>query len=451
MDYNTQEDNSQMKIPPNDQNAEVVFLGCMLFDAEGLFDGIRLLTEDDFYRPNHRTVFSAMVALNEENSHVDIITLSDILKKRNEYELVGGLEYLLKISASVNTSANIEVYAKIIEEKATLRRLIKISGDLQNSCFNGQDDIDDIINSAEKGIFDIVQSKKSDDFAEIKDLMTNVLNNIDELLKNRGQATGLRTGFKDFDRMTSGLQKADLILIAARPSMGKTAFALNILQHISIREQKSVAMFSLEMSKESLVNRMLSSYAKIDANRLRTGDLPTEDMDKISESVYPMSTAKLYIDDTPGISVNELRAKARKLKLEKGLDLIVIDYLQLMSGPKKSESRQQEVSDISRGLKAIARELEVPIIALSQLSRANEKRPDKKPMLSDIRDSGAIEQDADLVCFIHREEYYNKDIADEERGIAEIIIAKQRNGETGTIRLRWFGQYTQFADLAHNY
>ncbi len=451
----TEENNnsvSQMKIPPNDQNAELVFLGCMLFDNDGLQDGLRLLKDDDFYRPNNKAIFSAMQDIFEHGNPVDIITLSDALKKKNEFEIIGGLPYLLQISESVNTSANIEVYAKIIEEKSILRKLIKVSGEVQNSAYQGQDDIDYIIDVAEKGIFDIVQNKKSENFAEIKDIMSDAISNIEDLFQNQGKTTGLSTGFKDFDRKTAGLQKADLILIAARPSMGKTAFALNILQNIAVNEAKSVAVFSLEMSKDSLVNRMICSHAMVDSNRFRTGDLNDEDWSKIGDSVCPLSNAKIFIDDTPGITINELRAKSRKLKMERGLDLIVIDYLQLMSGSKRTESRQQEVSDISRGLKAVARELEVPVVALSQLSRANEKRPDKRPMLSDLRDSGAIEQDADLVCFIHREEYYNpEEVAEEDRGVSEIIIAKQRNGETGTVKLRWFGQYTKFADLTNQY
>ncbi len=452
MEQEENRSSSQLRIPPSDQNAELVFLGCMLFDNDGLIDGLRLIKEDDFYRPNNRVVFSAMKQLNDQNSPVDIVTLADMLKKRNEFETVGGLPFLIEISNSVNTSANITAYSKIIAEKSILRKLIKVSGEVQNSCFNGQDDVDDIIGNAEKGIFDIVQNKKSEDFHEIKDVVELSVAKVEELTRNKGATTGLKTRFTDFDRKTAGLQKADLILIAARPSMGKTAFALNILQNIAIYEEKSVAIFSLEMSRESLVNRMICSYAQIDSNKFRTGELDTADYAKIAEAICPLSTAKVFIDDTPGITLNDLRAKSRKLKLEKGLDLIVIDYLQLMNGSGRSESRQQEVSDISRGLKAIARELEVPIIALSQLSRANEKRPDKRPMLSDLRDSGAIEQDADLVCFIHREEYYNQEeIADEDRGISEIIIAKQRNGETGTVKLRWLGQYTKFANLENRY
>lgn len=455
MEYDGQEQNigiSQVNIPPSDQNAELVFLGCMLFDNDGLLDGLRLIKSDDFYRPNNKAVFESIQNLYEENSPVDVVTLANMLKKENKFEIIGGMPYLLNISNSVSTSANIEVYAKIIEEKSILRKLIKVSGEVQNSCFQGQDEIDAIIDKAEKGIFDIVQNKKSENFYDIKDVVDDSVAKIEELYRNKGKTTGLKTGFKDFDKKTAGLQKADLILIAARPSMGKTAFALNILQNIAVYEAKSVAMFSLEMSRESLVNRMICSYAKIDSNKLRTGDLQPEDFEKLSESISPLSLSRVFIDDTPGITINDLRAKSRKLKMEKGLDLIVIDYLQLMSGSRRSESRQQEVSDISRGLKAIARELDVPVIALSQLSRANEKRPDKRPMLSDLRDSGAIEQDADLVCFIHREEYYNpEDISDDDRGTSEIIIAKQRNGETGTVKLKWFGQYTKFADLTQHY
>lgn len=444
------ENENQMRIPPNDSNSELAFLGCMLFDDEGLMDGLRLLKEDDFYRPNNRAIFSAMEALNKENSPVDIITLSNILKKRGEFEIVGEMQYLLSISNSVSTSANIEVYSKIIEEKSILRKLIKVSGDVQSSSYAGSEEIDTIIDKAEKGIFDIVQNRKTTDFYQVNELVDTSIEKLEELYKNKGASTGLSTGFYDFDKKTAGLQKADLVLIAARPSMGKTAFALNILQHIAVEGGKSVAVFSLEMSRDSLVNRMLSSQANVESGRMRTGELQNEDWEKLAMAIRPLSMAKIFIDDTPGISVNELRTKSRKLKLEKGLDLIVIDYLQLMNGQGKQESRQQEVSDISRGLKAIARELEVPVIALSQLSRANEKRIDKRPMLSDLRDSGAIEQDADLVCFIHREEYYNPE-AEEEKGMSDIIIAKQRNGETGTVKLGWRGEYTKFYNLERNY
>lgn len=452
MDYNGQMEtnsNTTMRIPPNDQNAEVAFLGCMLFDEEGLLDGLRLLKEDDFYRPTNRTIFSAMQQLNKENSPVDIVTLSNILKKNGDYDIIGQMPTLLLISNSVSTSANIEVYANIIEEKSVLRKLIKVSGEIQNSSFVGNEEIDAIIDTAEKGIFDIVQNRKTTDFYEMKDLVDVSVEKLEELFKNQGKTTGLKTGFYDFDTKISGLQKADLVLIAARPSMGKTAFALNILQHIAINENKSVAVFSLEMSRDSLVNRMMCSQANIESNLMRSGELRPEDWEKLAAAIPPLSQANIFIDDTPGISVNEVRSKSRKLKIEKGLDLIVIDYLQLMNGSGKNESRQQEVSDISRGLKAIARELDVPVIALSQLSRANEKRPDKRPMLSDLRDSGAIEQDADLVCFIHREEYYTPDT--EDKGMSDIIIAKQRNGETGTVKLGWRGEYTKFYNIDRTY
>lgn len=450
MEYDIErQDVSQIRIPPNDQNAELLFLGCMLFDDEGLMDGVRLLKEDDFYRPNNRAIFSAMNELNRQSSPVDIVTLSNILKKRGEFEIIGEMPYLISISNSVSTSANIEVYAKIIEEKSILRKLIKVSGEVQNASFLGNEEIDSIIDKAEKGIFDIVQNRKTTDFYKVSDLVGLSIEKLEELYRNKGESTGLPTGFYDFDIKTAGLQKADLILIAARPSMGKTAFALNILQYIAIHQKKSVAVFSLEMSRDSLVNRMLSSEANVLSSRMRTGDLEPEDWEKLGYAIPTLSEANIYIDDTPGISVNEVRSKARKLKIEKGLDLIVIDYLQLMNGSGRNESRQQEVSDISRGLKAIARELDVPVVALSQLSRANEKRPDKRPMLSDLRDSGAIEQDADLVCFIHREEYYTPDT--EDKGISEIIIAKQRNGETGTVKLGWLGEYTRFYNIDRKY
>ncbi len=441
--------NDIYKVPPNDVRAEEAFLGCMLFDEEGLSEGLGLLKSDDFYRPNNRVVFEAMQTLFKGGVPVDLITLKDILDKRGEMEVIGGIEYLLNLSNIVSTSANIKSYSTIIEEKSILRKLIQVSGEIQNSSYQGNTEIDTIIENAEKGIFNIVQNRKTSDFSSISNILVQSIDRLEELYKNKNKTTGLTTGFIDFDKKTAGLQKSDLILIAARPSMGKTAFVLNLAQHIAVKEAKSVAIFSLEMAEEQLVNRMLCSEASVDSNKLRTAQLDDSDWNKIANAIKPLSNSKVYIDDTPGITVTELRSKCRKLKMEKGLDLIIIDYLQLMSGGKKIESRQQEVSDISRALKGVAREMEAPVIALSQLSRANEKRPDKRPILSDLRDSGAIEQDADVVAFLHREEYYDPET--EDKGIADLIIAKQRNGETGTIKLGWKGEYTRFYNIEYNY
>ncbi len=441
--------NEIYKVPPNDVRAEEAFLGCMLFDEEGLSAGLGLLRAEDFYRPNNRIIFDAMGKLNKASVPVDLITLKDILDKTGEMEAIGGIEYLINLANIVSTSANIKSYSDIIEEKSILRKLIQVSGEIQNSSYSGNIQIDEIIENAEKGIFNIVENRKTTDFSPIDEILIKSIDRLEDIFKNKQETTGLPTGFLDFDKMTAGLQKADLILIAARPSMGKTAFVLNLAQHIAVKEGKSVAIFSLEMAEEQLVNRMLCSQASVDSNKLRTGQLDNNDWEKISASIEPLSNSRVFIDDTPGITVTELRSKCRKLKMEKGLDLIVIDYLQLMSGGSKNESRQQEVSDISRALKGVAREMEAPVIALSQLSRANEKRNDKRPILSDLRDSGAIEQDADLVAFLHREEYYDPET--EDKGIADLIIAKQRNGETGTVKLGWKGEYTRFYNIEYNY
>lgn len=441
------------QIPPNDINAEEAFLACMLFDEEALNEGVNLLRGNEFYKPNNRIVFLAMVKLQNAGVPVDLITLSDALKSSGDFEKIGGLDYLKVLSSNAATSANIKSYYKIIEEKYTLRRLIKTAKEIENSSYSNNDKIELILERAQESIFNIIEDKRSEDFTHIERIVFDSITKIQELFNSKGEGTtGLKTGFTYFDNKTAGLQKADLILIAARPSMGKTAFVLNIAQYVSTHSEtkpKTVAIFSLEMAKEQLVNRMLCSKAMVDSNKLRTGKLEAEDWKKITSNIREISHSNVFIDDTPGISVSELRAKCRKLKMEKGLDLIIIDYLQLMSGDGRNESRQMEVSNISRALKAVAREMEAPVIALSQLSRANEKRNDKRPILSDLRDSGAIEQDADLVIFIHREEYYEPET--EDKGLAEVIIAKQRNGETGTVKLGWQGQYTRFVNVEKEY
>ncbi len=434
-----------MRVPPNDINAEEATLGSMIIDSEGLMIGVENLSSDDFYKPNNRVIFDAMCELYNAGKPVDIITLNSKLKELGVIDKIGGIEYLGILSTAVSTAARIRHYIDIIKTTSIRRKLIKITGEVQELSYQGNENIDYIIDVAEKSIFNLIENQDSNDFSPISEVLVTAIDKIQDLSKNKGGVTGLPTGFIDIDNQTAGLQRSDLILIAARPSMGKTAFALNIAQYIGVRKKMSVAIFSLEMSKEQLINRMICSEALINAQNLRTGNLTNDDWQKLVESIEPIANSKIFIDDTPGISVTELRAKCRKLKIEKGLDAVFIDYLQLMVSGKKSESRQQEVSDISRTLKAIAREIDAPIIALSQLSRGVEQRHDKRPMLSDLRESGAIEQDADVVAFLYRDEYYHSD--SEEKNIAEVIVAKQRNGPTGTVKLRWFGEYTKFRSL----
>jgi replicative DNA helicase len=377
---------------------------------------------------------------------VDLITLQDALKEKDVPDEVSSLEFIKDLMTSTFTSANVKYYAEIVAEKAVLRRLIKLNEEIENMCYLGKESMEAVLETTEKKVFELVQKRNTGDFVPIKQVVINALDKIELASKNAGSVTGIPTGFLDLDYKTAGLQPSDLILVAARPSMGKTAFVLNIAQHVAFKANKAVAIFSLEMSKEQLVNRLFALEAQVDAQSLRTGNLKDSDWEKLIESAGIIGRSNLIIDDTPGISISELRSKCRKYKLEHGLDIIIIDYLQLMTGRvgSKTESRQQEISEISRALKAIARELNVPVIALSQLSRAVEQRPDHRPMLSDLRESGAIEQDADVVMFIYRDDYYNKDT--ELKNIAEIIIAKQRNGAIGTVNLTWLPQYTKFAN-----
>ncbi len=438
------EDKEILKVPPRDINAEEAILGCMLFDKEGLAKGIENINAEEFYKPNSKVLFEAMKALYNSNSPVDAITIGDKLNQMGVIEKIGGIEYLAKISNTVFTSSKIESYIEIVKNAYIRRRLIKISNEIEQASFKGEASVNQLIELAEKSIFSVVENIRSTEFADISDILVSAISKIELLANSKGAITGVPTGFMDLDKETSGFQKADLILLAARPSMGKTALALNIAQNMAIKYDKKVAIFSLEMSKEQLINRMICSEALIDSNKLRTGDLNSGDWKKLIESVPILSKASIYIDDTASISVTELRSKCRKLKIEKGLDIIFIDYLQLMVSGSRSENRQQEVSEISRTLKAIARELNVPVVALSQLSRGVESRQDKRPMLSDLRESGAIEQDADIVSFLYRDEYYNNDT--EHKNIAELIIAKQRNGPTGTVKLTWLSKYTKFGD-----
>lgn len=434
-----------LRVPPNSVGAEQSVLGSMILNREAISIVTQMLKKEDFYRPDHQEIFDAIVQISNENQPVDVITLAAKLKERGNLESIGGAEYISKLMLSVPTAANVEYYAKIVEEKSILRRLIDAANKILGNSFSEKVTATDVIDQSEKLIFDIAQKKATRDFETMQDILIRSFEKLQNLEVNHSSITGVPTGFADFDRETAGLQPSDLILVAARPSMGKTAFALNIAQYAGVEKKVPVVIFSLEMSKEQLVNRMLCSQAMVESQKLRSGSLETEDWQKIIRAMPVLTEAPIYIDDTPGISVTELRAKCRRLKLEKNIGLIVIDYLQLMSGAKSSESRQQEISEISRSLKAIAREMEAPVIALSQLSRAPEQRADHRPMLSDLRESGAIEQDADLVTFLYRDEYYNEDT--EQKNIAEVIIAKQRNGPVGTVQLAYMGQYTKFANL----
>ena len=432
-------------LPPYSLEAEQSVIGSMILDREAITTGMETLMPEDFYQPDLKVIFESIIDLFNKNKAVDLVTLENKLKDDGVLDQIGGINYLSKLAMSVPTSAHIKNYAQIVKEKAVLRKLIKTSKDIIASSYDGKNKLEDVLNDAEEKIFNIMQDRRTEEFSSIKDLVVPTLNKIEMIHKNQGKVTGIPTGFVDLDYKTAGLQPSDLILIAARPSMGKTAIALNIAQYAAIKENASTAIFSLEMSKEQLVNRLLCSEAMVDAQKVRTGDLEDEDWAKIASGSSVLSNAPIYIDDTPGITVSEMKAKCRKLKLERGLDLIFIDYLQLMSGNGKTESRQQEISEISRSLKALAREMEAPVIALSQLSRACESRADHRPMLSDLRESGAIEQDADVVMFLYRDEYYNPETEAKNQG--ELIIAKQRNGPTGTIHLVWMGQYTRFASM----
>lgn len=434
------------KILPHSQEAEQSVIGSMIMDSEAILTASEVLTADDFYEKRYGILFEAITELNAEAKPVDLVTLRDKLKEKDVAQELYSIEFLSGLVKSVPTSANVRYYAGIVKEKSILRNLIKVSEAITNDCYLDKEKLDTLLEETEKKVFDIVQKRGSGDFTNIRDIVIQSLDSIEAASRNKGSVTGIATGFYDLDYKTAGLQPSDLILIAARPSMGKTAFVLNIAEHVAVKNKITTAIFSLEMSKNQLVNRILSMNSRVDAQLIRTGNLADSDWANLMESARLVGESGLIIDDTPGISVMELRSKCRKFKLEHNLGLVIIDYLQLMTGSGRTESRQQEISDISRSLKALAREINCPVIALSQLSRAVEQRPDKRPMLSDLRESGAIEQDADVVMFIYRDEYYNKD--SEKAGISEIIIAKQRNGPTGTVELAWQAQYTKFANLA---
>ena len=439
------------KVPPHDIEAEQAVLGSCLTDKDAVMDAVEKLKPESFYREDSKLIFEAIFNLYNRSEPIDLVTVKDELTSMGSFENIGGYEYLATLPDKVPTTSNVQKYIEIVEEKSTLRNLIKTANEIIELGYNPTEEVDDIMAGAEKKIFDIIQKKNQKSYTPIKDVLIESFTKLEELYNQKSKITGVPTGFADLDDKTAGLHGSDLILIAARPAMGKTAFALNIAAHAAIRENVPVAVFNLEMSKDQLVNRMLCMEAMVDSNKVMTGKLDEDDWSKLAGVVGPMSDAGIYIDDTPGISITEIRTKCRKLKMEKDIGLVVIDYIQLIqgSGSRKNGSREQEIAEISRSLKILAKELNVPVIALSQLSRAVESRPDHRPMLSDLRESGSIEQDADIVMFLYRDDYYNPD--SEEKDISEVIIAKHRAGSTGTIKLLWMGNYTKFVNLARGY
>ncbi|MBE5922510.1 MAG: replicative DNA helicase [Lachnospiraceae bacterium] len=433
------------RILPHNIEAEQSVIGSMLMDADAISAAAEILTADDFYGRQYGMLFEAMTELYNDGKPVDFITVQERLQEKGAPPEISSIEVIREIVNTVPTSANIKYYAEIVAEKAVLRRIIKNNDEISKMCYDGKDSVENILDITEKNVFKLVQTKSLQDYVPIQQVVLNVIDKIEAAARNGGSVTGLPTGFIDLDYKTSGFQPSDFILVAARPSMGKTAFILNVLEYMAIKKKIPAAVFSLEMSKEQLVNRLFSQESKVDAQAIRTGNLQDDDWERLAESADIIGNSEIIIDDTPGISISELRSKCRKYKMEKDIGIIFIDYLQLMTGgSKKNESRQQEISDISRSLKGLARELNVPVVALSQLSRAVESRPDHRPMLSDLRESGAIEQDADVVMFLYRDDYYNHDT--EEKNVAEVIIAKQRNGPVGTVKLTWLPQFTKFAN-----
>ena len=435
------------KIPPNDVEAEQAVIGSMLTDRDAVISAIEVLKEEDFYREDNKTIYEAILNLYNRSEPIDIITLKAELTSMGMFDKIGVLEYIVGLPEKVPTTANVEKYISIVKEKSELRRLIKAANEIIEQGYDPTENIDDIMNSAEKKIFNIMQDKDQKSYSPIKDVLIDAFTELEQLYNQKQHITGVPTGFIDLDYKTAGLHNSDLILIAARPAMGKSAFALNIATNAALKAKVPAVLFSLEMSKEQMVNRILCSEAMVDSNKVRTGKIDDDDWIKLADTMGDLSEAPIYIDDTPGISINEIRAKCRKLKLEKNIGLVVIDYLQLVQGSSKRAqgSREQEISEISRSLKILAKEINVPVIALSQLSRAPEQRPDHRPMLSDLRESGAIEQDADIVMFLYRDDYYNED--SEDKGLAEVIVAKHRAGSTGTVKLVWLGNYTKFANM----
>ena len=433
------------KIPPHDIEAEQAVIGSMLTDKDAIMSAVETLKSEDFYREDNKIIYEAILNLYNRAEPVDIITLKTELQSMKQLEAVGGLEYIAELPDKVPTTANVEQYIKIVEEKSALRALIKTANDLISLGYDQTQDVEDILDTAERKIFDVIQNRNQKGYSAIKDILVDSFTQLEQLY-NKQHITGVPTGFADLDFITAGLHKSDLVIVAARPAMGKSAFALNLATNAAVRYNTPVAIFSLEMSKEQMTNRILCSEAMVDSNKVRTGKVEDDDWQKLAEASGNLSQAQIFIDDTPGISVMEIRAKCRKMKLEKNIGMVVIDYIQLVQGSnRKGGSREQEISEISRSLKILAKEINVPVIALSQLSRSVEQRPDHRPMLSDLRESGAIEQDADIVMFLYRDDYYNPD--SEKKNIAEVILAKHRAGSTGTVELLWLGNYTKFANL----
>ncbi len=434
------------KIPPHDIEAEQAVIGSMLTDKDAIMSAVETLKPEDFYREDNKIIYEAILNLYNRADPVDIITLKTELQSMKQLETVGGLEYIAQLPDKVPTTANVEQYIKIVEEKSALRALIKTANELISLGYDQTQDVEDILDSAERKIFDVIQNRNQKGYSAIKDILVDSFTQLEQLYNQKQHITGVPTGFADLDFITAGLHKSDLVIVAARPAMGKSAFALNLASNAAVRYNTPVAIFSLEMSKEQMTNRILCSEAMVDSNKVRTGKVEDDDWQKLAEASGNLSQAQIFIDDTPGISVMEIRAKCRKLKLEKNIGMVVIDYIQLVQGSnKRNGSREQEISEISRSLKILAKEINVPVIALSQLSRSVEQRPDHRPMLSDLRESGAIEQDADIVMFLYRDDYYNPDT--DKKNIAEVILAKHRGGSTGTVELLWLGNYTKFANL----
>ncbi len=434
------------KVQPNDTIAEQAVLGSMLVDKDAVIAAVEILVPEDFYREDNKEIYAAMMELYGLGKHIDMITIIDQLKLRGTLEKVGDATYIATLIDNVPTTSNIESYVKIVEEKSVLRKLIKVANDILKMGYGQTEEVDTIIEQTEKKVFDVLQDRNARGYSSLKEVLVTAFDTIEKMYQNKNKVSGIESGFIDLDKKISGLNPSSLIILAARPAMGKSAFVLNIAEYVAMHDKVPVMIFSLEMSKEEIANRMLASESEVDSMKIKNGnDLTSEDWLKLGQASGRLSDIPLYIDDTPGLTSAELRAKCRKAKLEKNIGLVIIDYLQLMESKTKSPSRQQEISEISRSLKILAKELQIPVIALSQLSRATESRTDHKPMLSDLRESGAIEQDADIVMFIHREDYYNPET--EKKNIAEIIIAKNRSGETGTVELAWLGQYTKFANL----
>ncbi len=438
----------QFRIPPQNIEAEQCVLGGILIEAGALLKVLELLEPDDFYKESHGIIYSAIIDLFDRNEPQDLVSVHNELKRKGKLEAVGGAVYLAELTETVPVASNIDYYARIVRDKAILRRLIQKTTDIASMCYEEAEDVDDILEHAESAVFELSQSKIKQSFHRLKDVIKDSIHKVEDLYEKKELITGVPSGFTDLDKLTAGFQPSDLIIIAGRPSMGKTAFALNIAQHAAVDNDIPTAIFSLEMSKEQLALRMLCSEAMVDAHKVRTGFLSRKDWPRLIGAAGNLSKAPLFIDDTPALSVLEMRAKARRLKSDQGIGLIIVDYLQLMQGRSGGERREQEISEISRSLKAMAKELNVPVIALSQLNRKVEDRPNKRPQMSDLRESGAIEQDADVIAFIYRDEVYNRDENNPRRGKAEIIVAKQRNGPTGTVLLAFVGKYSSFGNLA---